>query len=136
MLQTLRASFEGRLAPPLGGFAYRFTVFLPLLSEGQVVFSDAHRGFLAKLFHACCAGFTQTASEGNPPWYGSWVPPGAARPMIDKHTLLVIYTCQTDEAKRFFRQLRWVLEQPQVAQQEVVLIEHAAVWLVESSPLA
>jgi hypothetical protein len=34
MLQTLQASFQRRLAPPLGGFVYRFTLFLPLLSEG------------------------------------------------------------------------------------------------------
>ncbi len=55
--------------------------------------------------------------------------------MIDRHTLLVVYTPQIEEAKDFFRQLRWVLEQKQVANQDVVLIEHATVWLVESSPL-
>jgi hypothetical protein len=49
---------------------------------------------------------------------------------------MVVYTPQTDEAKEFFRQLRWILEQPQVANQEVVLIEHTTVWLVESTPLA
>ncbi len=60
--------------------------------------------------------------------------PGATLPVIDRHTLMVVYTPQTDEAKSFFRQLRWVLEQKQVANQEVVLIEHTAAWLVESSP--
>src|SRR5438876_332298 len=39
MLQTLRASYRLRLAPPLGGFVYRFTIYLPLLSEGREVFS-------------------------------------------------------------------------------------------------
>jgi hypothetical protein len=135
MLQTLKASFRGRLAPPLGGFVYRFTIFLPLLSEGAEVFTRAQRELLAELFHACCGGFTETSAEGHPPWYGSWAPPGAALPVIDRHTLMVVYTPQTDEAKSFFRQLRWILEQKQVANQEVVLIEHTAAWLVESSPL-
>jgi hypothetical protein len=108
---------------------------LPLLSEGKEVFTRAHRELLADLFHACCAGFTETSAEGHPPWYGSWVPSGATRPIIDRHTLQVVYTPQTDEAKDFFRRLRWILEQKQVANQEVVLIEHTTAWLVESSPL-
>jgi hypothetical protein len=90
---------------------------------------------LAELFHACCAGYTETSAEGHPPWYGSWVPPGAVRPVIDRHSLMVVYTPQLDEAKEFFRQLRWILEQKQVANQEVVLIEHISAWLVESSAL-
>jgi hypothetical protein len=135
MLALLTASFRGRLAPPLGGFVYRFTIFLPLLSQGKEVFSNQHRALLARLFHACCAGYTETSSEGHPPWYGSWAPPGASHPIVDRHTLMVLYTPQLEEAKDFFRQLRWVLEQKQVANQDVVLIEHIAAWLVERSPL-
>jgi hypothetical protein len=135
MLATLRVAFEGRLAPPLGGFVYRFTLFLPLLSQGKEVFTRAQRELLAELFHACCEGFTQSSAEGNPPWYGSWAPPGTARPIADRPTLMVLYTPQMDEAKEFFAQLRWILEQPQVAAQEVILIEHTNAWLVESSPL-
>lgn len=55
---------------------------------------------------------------------------------MDRHTLIVVYSPQIEEAKDFFRQLRWVLEQKQVANQDVILIEHATVWLVEASPLA
>src|SRR5947209_6363024 len=135
MLHTLQASFRGRLVPPLGGFVYRFTIFLPLLSEGKEVFTTQQRYLLSDLFHDCTQGFTETSAEGHPPWYGSWASPGAARPVIDRHTLMVIYTPQTDEAKDFFRQLRWILEQKQVANQDVVLIEHTTAWLVESSPL-
>jgi hypothetical protein len=80
-------------------------------------------------------GFTETSSEGCPPWYGSWAPPGAAEPIIDRHTLLVVYTPQIDAAKDFFRQLRWILEQKHVANQDVVLIEHTTAWLVEPSLL-
>jgi hypothetical protein len=135
MLLTLRTSFEGRLFPPLGGFVYRFTIFLPLLSEGREVFSVSQRRLLAQLFHACLGGYTESSVEGQPPWYGSWAPPGAEQPIVDRHTLMVLYTPQIEQAKDFFRQLRWVLEQEQVANQDVILIEHTTAWLVERSPL-
>lgn len=134
LLRPLRVAFRGRLAPPLGGFVYRFTIFLPLLSEGKEVFSREQRYLLTDLFHDCMQGYTETSAEGHPPWFGSWAPPEAPRPVIDRHTLMVIYTPQTEEAKEFFSRLRWILEQKQVANQEVVLIEHMTAWLVESSP--
>jgi hypothetical protein len=134
MLQALRTAFQGRLAPPLGGFVYRFTIFLPLLSEGQEVFYAQQHRLLADLFHACMGGYSETSAENHPPWYGSWAPPGTVRPIVDRHTLMVLYTPQIEEAKDFFRQLRWILEQEQVANQDVVLIEHTTVWLVEASP--
>jgi hypothetical protein len=136
MLETLKTSFRAQLAPPLGGFVYRFTIFLPLLSDGKEVFSVAQRRMLAQLFHACCAGYTEASAEVHPPWSGSWTPPGSAEPIVDSHTLIVLYTPQTEAAKDFFRQLRWILEQKQVANQDVVLIEHTTAWLVESSPLS
>jgi hypothetical protein len=92
MLQTLRALFEGRLAPPLAGFVYRFTIFLPLLSKGKKVFSVHQRRLLADLFHDCMDGYTETSAEGHPPWYGSWAAPGAVQPIVDRHTLMVVYT--------------------------------------------
>ena len=134
MLRPLKTTFRGRLAPPLGGYVYRFTIFLPLLSEGKEVFTRHHRELLAELFHACCKGFSQASAEGHPPWYGSWAPTEAARPVVDLHTLMVLYTPQIDDAKDYFRQLRWILEQKQVANQEVVLIEHTTAWLVEAAP--
>lgn len=135
MLATLKASYKGRLAPPLGGFVYRFTIYLPLLSEGQEVFTRRHQYLLADLFHKCMRGYTETASEGHPPWYGSWAPSGEVRPVIDRHTLMVVYTPQTNDAKDFFRQLRWILERKHVANQDVVLIEHTTAWLVDVMPL-
>jgi hypothetical protein len=136
MLRILKTTFQDRLIPPPGGFVYRFTIFLPLLSDGKEVFSRRHLYLLADLFHDCMDGFTEAAAEGNPPLYGSWLPPGATLPIVDRHTVSMLYTPQVDEAKDFFRQLRWILEQKHVANQEVVLIEHTTAWLVEPSPLA
>lgn len=134
MIERLREEFKGRLLPPLGGYVYRFTVYLPLLSEGKTVFTARQRALLAAAFHACFAGFSETASEAHPPWYGSWSPPGTERRIIDRHTLFVIYSPQTEEAKDFFRRLRWILEHDAIAKQDVVLIEHMAAWLVEPVP--
>ena len=136
LLGQLSARFRNRLVPPLAGYVYRFTIYLPLLCEGKVVFSKTQRFLLARLFHECFAGFSETASEGNPPWYGSWAPPGSRRPIVDRHTLIVLYAPQIEEAKDFFGQLRWILERKETANQDVVLIEHVAAWLVEAAPPA
>jgi hypothetical protein len=134
-LGQLSETFKNRLVPPLGGYVYRFTIYLPLLSEGKQVFSGRHLALLARLFHDCFRDYTETAAEGNPPGYGSWSPPGAVRPIIDRHTLIVLYSPQIEEAKDFFRRLRWVLEQDEDANQDVVLIEHVTAWLVEATPM-
>jgi len=41
----------------------------------------------------------------------------------------------TEEAKDFFRHLRWILERKETANQDLVLIEHMAAWLVEAAAL-
>jgi hypothetical protein len=134
MLDELEAEFKGSLFPPLGGYVYRFTIYLPLLSEGKTVFSKQQYALLVSLFHACFGGYSETSAEGHPPWYGSWLPAGAVRPIIDHHTLIVLYSPQTGGPKRFFSRLRWILEQKEAANQEVVLIEHVTAWLVEAAP--
>ncbi len=50
--------------------------------------------------------------------------------MVDRHMQFVIYTPQTAAAKKFFSYLRAILQRPEVANQQVVLIEHSSVWLV------
>jgi hypothetical protein len=105
-------------------------------AKGREVFPVPQRRLLKGLFHACFGGYTETASEGYPPIYGSWLPPGATQPIVDRHILMTVYTPQIDETKDFFRQLRWILEQKHVANQDVVLIEHTTAWLVEASALA
>src|SRR5438132_13575878 len=76
LLGRLAASFKNRLVPPLGGYVYRFPIYLPLLSEGQEVFSEHQQALLADLFHDCFAGFSEAPSEGTPPWWRSWSPAG------------------------------------------------------------
>jgi hypothetical protein len=135
LLEVLKTEPRGDLRPALSGYAYRFTLYLPLLSAGNPVFTGEQCDLLGDLFHVRCGGFSATTVEGSPPWYGSWLPPGAERPVIDRHMLFVVYTPQVEEAKMFFRYLKSILQLKEVADQEVVLIEHTTVWLMEGGLL-
>src|SRR5262249_17234679 len=94
LLGILKTEPLGDLRPPLAGYAYRFTLYLPLLAEGKPVFTGEQCNLLGDLFHARFAGFSATATEGSPPWCGSWLPPGAVKPVINRHMLFVLYTAQ------------------------------------------
>lgn len=132
----LRQRYGGRLAPPLEGLAYRFTIWLPVLAEGKPVFSEEHKALLFDLFHDCFGGFTQSAVEGFPPWSGSWLPEGADEPIVDHHVLLIVYTLQDAKALMCLRQLKWILQQEHVAAQQVVLIEQVPVHLIEAAEIS
>jgi hypothetical protein len=55
--------------------------------------------------------------------------------VIDRHQLFVVCTPQVEEAKTFFRDLKSILVLKEVAGQEVVLVEHTVVWLMEGGLL-
>jgi hypothetical protein len=74
--------------------------------------------------------------EGFPPWTGYWLPAGAEEPIVDHHLQFVVYALQDDEALSCMRQLKWLLQQEQVAGQEVVLIERVPVHLLEAAELS
>lgn len=134
-IALLKHRYGGRLAPPLEGLAYRFTIWLPVQAKGRPVFSHEHRLFLYGLFRECFGDFSETNVEGFPPWSGSWLPEGAAEPIVDHHILLIVYTLQDAEASACMRHLKWVLQQEHVAAQQVVLIEQVPVHLIEASEL-
>ena len=90
-VDLLRQRYYGRLAPPLEGLAYRFTIWLPILAQGKPVLSEAQRYLLNGLFRDCFGGFSQSYVEGFSPWSGSWLPAGGAEPVVDHHILLVVY---------------------------------------------
>jgi len=131
LLDALKRQPSCDLRPALEGYAYRFTLYLPLLSQGKPVFTGEHCKLLADLFHNRFEGYSATSIEGNPPWYGSWLPQGAEEPIIDRHMLFLIYTPQREEAKTFFRYLKSILE----LKEEIVLVEQLSVWLMEGGIL-
>jgi len=69
LLAVLKKEPSGDLRPGLQGYAYRFTLYLPLLAEGKPVFTGEQRDLLAVLFHTRFEGYSATAMEGSPPWF-------------------------------------------------------------------
>jgi hypothetical protein len=135
-IALLRHRYGGRLAPPLEGFAYRFTIWLSILSQGKAVFTEEQQSRFYDLFHDCFGGFSQSSVEGFPPWSGSWLPTGAEEPIVDHHIMLIVYAVQDVESLTCMRQLKWILQQEHVAAQEVVLIEQVPVHLIEAAELS
>jgi hypothetical protein len=132
----LRQRYGGRLLPSLEGLAYRFTIWLPVQSQGMPVFTEEHKAHLYDLFHDCFGGYTQFRLEGFPPWSVSWLPSGRTEPVVDHHIVLILYTLQDAAATARMRQLKWILQQQHVAAQQIVLIEQVPVQLVEAEELA
>src|SRR5262249_17294425 len=71
---------------------------LRLPPSDRVVFTGRHCPLLADLFNRRFEGYLASASEGNPPWYGSWLPHEARESITDRHMLFVLYTTQPTEA--------------------------------------
>jgi hypothetical protein len=132
---VLQQCYGGRLAPPLEGMAYRFTIWLPVLAKGAPVFSEHQRHLLHDLLDQCFGGFSQSNLQGFPPWTGSWRPIGAAESVVDQHIHLVVYALQDTESVGFMRRLKWALQQEHVAAQQIVLIEQVPVQFVEAAEL-
>lgn len=134
-IALLTHRFGRRLKPPLAGLAYRFTIWLPVQSMGRPVFTGEQQLRLFKLFHVCCGGCSHTRLEGFPPWSGSWLPDDADEPIVDHHILVVVYALQEAQAVQLMQQLKWLLQQEQVAAQQIVLIEQVPVSFVEAAEL-
>lgn len=130
--RSLRERFGNRIAPPLEGLAYRFTIWLPVQSGGKPVFSLPQQALIFDLLISCCGDCSQSNLQGFPPWAGAWLPKGKERPIVDHHILMVAYTLQNEDALSCMRQLKWILQQDHVAAQEVVLIENTPVHLIEA----
>jgi hypothetical protein len=123
------------LTPPrLQGHAFRFKIVLPILSQtGEEVFTADHLIVLHDLLNRRCGGSMASASGTSPTWYGSYQPQPEAESVKDYNTVFYVYTRQIDAADRFFGLLKTILKK--AGKQDEILIERAAVWLVEAIPL-
>lgn len=133
LLSALEQATAGQigLQPPLeGGFAYRFTIWTPALdADGQEVFSKADLELITGLVTRCFGGCSATLSDSAPPWGGTWLDQ-SGKTVAEKHMQIVVYSRQTEEASRFFRDLKAALER--AGNQDVVVVERQAVDLMPS----
>ncbi len=125
---------QSALRPPLdGGFAYRFTIWTPVLdADGQVVFSAADLVLITDLLTRRFGGCSATTSDSAPPWGGAWLDE-TGKTVAEKHMHIVVYSRQTEEASAFFRDLKAVLER--AGNQDVVVVERQAVDLMPAGTL-
>lgn len=122
--------------PRVEGYAYRFTIVLPLLSaSGDAVFADYHLSALHDLFDERFGGSLTSSSVAHPAWYGTYRPSPDEPPVKDYHSIFYIYTRPTDAADRFFQLLKSLLKKAGLQEQDEILMERAPVWLVEAVPL-
>jgi hypothetical protein len=133
LLERLEAEPPGdfRLPPTAEGRAFRFTLYLPLLSgDGKEVFTEPQSLSLGYLFGKRFGGYSTSALKGEPPWQGAWLPEGQLKPIIDRHMLFVVYSAQTAGAELFFQYLKVILQLPHIAQQQVIVVELLPVLLL------
>ncbi len=132
IVQDLRVPSLNNSPPRLEGFAYRFAIVFPLLSEtGEEVFSQYHLYPLLDLFNRRFGGCLASSSLAYPSWFGSYLSSPEVRPVKDYHTLIYVYTKQVDAADRFFQLLKVILKR--AGFQDEILIERSPVWLVEGA---
>ena len=132
-LSSLKSKYQGRLAPPLEGLAYRFMLWIPVQAKGKPVFTPEQLWHLFDMFHHCFGGCSHSRLEGFPPWTGSWLPKGADEPIVDHHIQIIAYALQDKESVECMRELKRMLQQEHIAAQEVVLIEQ--IPFVEAAPV-
>jgi len=112
----------------LWGFARRYTIIIPLLSEdGEEVFSllDDLPHLTAFLNHRF-GGSTSPSHQGGPPLLGNWE--GAHGACEDQNTSIMVYSRPIAPADLVFRKLKTILRR--IGVQEEILIEKSNVALI------
>ncbi len=112
----------------LSGFAWRYTVIIPLLSEiGEEVFSlqDDLPPLTAFLNHRF-GGSTSLSHQGGPPLVGNW--DGVWGDSQDQNTSIMVYSRTVKVADVLFGRIKEILKQ--VGVQEEILIEKCQVTLI------
>jgi hypothetical protein len=116
--------------PRVQGYAYRFFLVLPLLSsEGNRVFTDEHLSQLFLLFNTRFGGCLAASSRSGAPFFGEYLPEGA-QPVRDYHTVIIVYASPIVASDRFFEELKSILRNAPLIEQDEILVERSEVYLV------
>lgn len=116
--------------PRVEGFAYKFTLTLPLFAAGgDRVFLHEHLAHLHELFDRRFGGCSGTSFRSSAPYFGEYLPQGV-EPVRDHNTITFVYANPIDASDRFFAELKVVLREASLIPQEEILIERSEVFLV------
>lgn len=116
-----------RLPPSLSGYAYKFTLTIPLLFEGREVFSGLDKVKLLGLLTEDFGGCTCTEDIVHPLFAGTWIDE-QGNIVKNNNAMYVIYATQTDKSKEYFKTLQLNLQKS--SGEEKILIEMIPVTLL------
>ncbi len=117
----------------LEGFAYLFTIVLPLLTaDGQPVFTEPILQELLRALDQRFGGCLVASSSAHPPYWGLWHPTGdqLAEPEKDYVTTIQVYANPIEPANKFFTGLKQLLKTAGRIEQREILISRIDCWLM------
>lgn len=88
----------------LSGYAYKFSLLLPVIEKGKIIFSSEDEEELRTLFEKDFGGYTCTQGVTHPLVMGGYIDEKGLR-VLNEHTRFEIYTKQSDVTIRYFQEL-------------------------------
>jgi len=112
------------------GFAYKFSLFIPLTENGEYIFSEENEDCLRELLNMDFGGCTYTKYATHPLLAGEWINPETGETVINEHSRYEVYTKQTRKSQQYFRELEERLREHFTIPQYKILIEMVSVMLL------
>lgn len=94
----------------LAGFAYKFTLFLPITFRGERIFSEEEESHLRRLLNEDFGGCTYTRNVTHPLIAGEWLDPQTGLIIINEHSRFEVYAKQSTQSEHYFSMLARQLE--------------------------
>ena len=110
MLHTLNVAFKRRLCRPWAASSTASPSSCPFSPKAARFFPFCNAAFWPTFFTIAWVATPKPRPKAIRRGMVRGRRLGATQPIVDRHTLMVLYTPQIEEAKDFFRQLRWILE--------------------------
>lgn len=116
-----------RLPLSLKGYAYKFTLVIPILLKGKMIFSESDRDKLLILLIKDFKGCTFTEDISHPLFAGMGMD-DKGRIVKNNNAMYIVYALQTDKSKKYFETLQLNLQKH--SKEEKILIEMIPVTLL------
>ncbi len=116
--------------PSLSGYAYKFTLFLPLTKGSKQIFSTDSRDQLRRLLVDNFGGVTYSRDVVHPLLRGEWED-DEGNVITNEHAKYEVYSQPNEICERYFRELKKNLQT--FSGEADILVEKTTVELLESS---
>jgi hypothetical protein len=124
--QSVYALEEIRV-PGLSGYALRFTVILPVLWQGRLVFAEEQQWGLRRLLTYDFGGCTYSYGLAHPLFQGTYLN-SEGNVVVNENAIYTVYASQTLRSQEYFRELQRRLQE--CSGEEKILVEMQPVVLL------